>query len=70
MSEAQKVCSKGTKGCKEQLILYCNLNTSEDKKQKHFLLLIDYQKAYDSVPHDWLIKVCISLIENEELLFT
>jgi len=58
MTEEQKGCRKGTKGCKEQLIMdSIILNEVKKKHKKLSCCYIDYQKAYDSVPHSWLIKV-------------
>ncbi|KAI5720807.1 hypothetical protein M8J77_011910 [Diaphorina citri] len=58
MTEEQKGCRKGAKGCKEQLIIdSVILNHARKKNRKMSCCFIDYQKAYDSVPHTWLIKV-------------
>ncbi len=52
MSDQQKGCRRGTKGCKEQLIIDLNiLNEVKKKKRKLYCCYIDYQKAYDSVSH-------------------
>ena len=57
MTEEQKGCRKGSKGCKEQLIIdSVILNQASKKNRKLFCCYIDYQKAYDSVPHTWLIR--------------
>lgn len=70
----QRGCIKGSLGCKEALLL--NKKILEDAKRKNKNLStawIDYQKAYDSVPHKWILKTLeiykihpniISLCEN------
>lgn len=58
IAQQQKGCMKGSKGCKEQLIVdsvVCDQAYSNHRNL--FMAYIDYQKAYDSVPHDWLIRV-------------
>lgn len=57
MPTEQKGCSRGSFGCKDQLL--CSKAIIEDcQKYKKNLVLgwIDYQKAFDSVPHSWLIE--------------
>lgn len=55
----QKGCSKGTYGSKEQLIIDSILTEHARHKQRNLAVaFIDYKKAYDSVPHSWLIEVC------------
>lgn len=58
MTEEQKGCRKGAKGCKEQLIIdSVILNHAMKKNRKLSCCYIDYQKAFDSVPHAWLLQV-------------
>lgn len=58
LATEQKGCRKGTQGCKDQLVIdqviaeYARRN----KRDLH-TAFIDYQKAFDSVPHSWLIEV-------------
>ena len=52
----QKGCRRSTRGCKDQLLV--DKAVIEDaKKGKHNLSMawIDYKKAFDSVPHSWII---------------
>jgi hypothetical protein len=53
----QKGCRSGTKGCKDQLLLSKAI-LQECKCRKKILSMawFDYQKAFDSVPHGWIIK--------------
>ena len=52
----QKGCKKLSRGCKDQLMLDKCI-TSIGKKKNISFAWIDYQKAYDSVPHTWIEKV-------------
>lgn len=57
LAEEQKGCRKGSKGCKEQLVTdEIILNQAQKKMRNIFMSYIDYKKAFDSVPHSWLIK--------------
>lgn len=54
----QNGCKKGSKGCKEQLIIDSVVcNQAATKNRNLYTAFIDYKKAFDSVPHDWLTKV-------------
>ena len=58
INEEQKGCCKEARGCKEQLII--DTEITHQAKIKHRSLhyaYIDYQKAFDSVPHSWLIQI-------------
>ncbi|KAL0820164.1 hypothetical protein ABMA28_006097 [Loxostege sticticalis] len=58
LTEQQKGCRKLSQGCKEQLIIdSVVLQQVQRKKKDLFTMYIDYKKAYDSVPHSWLLKV-------------
>lgn len=58
LDEEQKGCRKKSRGCKEQLVID-SIVMSNAKKNKTPLhtAYIDYQKAFDSVPHSWLLEV-------------
>ncbi|XP_055522904.1 uncharacterized protein LOC129717088 [Wyeomyia smithii] len=58
MTEEQKGCRKNTQGCKDQVIIDAVIVGQASQKQKNLgMAYIDYKKAYDSVPHPYLIKV-------------
>lgn len=58
LTEQQKGCRKSSRGCKEQLIIDSVLMNHLVKKQRNGrFTFIDYKKAFDSVPHSWLIKI-------------
>ena len=53
----QKGCRRGSYGCKDQLLVN-EMIIEECKTRKKNLTTscIDYIKAFDSVPHSWIIK--------------
>ena len=56
MTEQQKGCRKQSQGCKEQLIIDSVISKQAlTKKRNIYTMYIDYRKAYDSVPHSWLV---------------
>lgn len=58
LDEEQKGCRRGSRGCKEQLVIDAVITkTAVQRKQSLFTAYIDYQKAFDSVPHSWLMEV-------------
>ncbi|PZC73245.1 hypothetical protein B5X24_HaOG209892 [Helicoverpa armigera] len=58
LAEQQKGCRKNSQGCKEQLIIDAITTNSAVKSKKEIhAMFIDYQKAFDSVPHSWLLHV-------------
>ena len=53
----QKGCHTGSKGCKDQLMI--SKTIYEDCRRRNKILSIawiDYQKAFESVPHSWVEK--------------
>ena len=62
----QKGCRRGSYGCKDQLLI--NQMITDDCKLKHrnsSMAWIDYRKAFDSVPHSWILKVLDLAILNQ-----
>nr|CAI5860125.1 unnamed protein product [Callosobruchus analis] len=58
LTEEQKGCRKKSKGCKEQLIIDSAIMEQARKQHRNrHTCFIDYQKAFDSVPHSWLTKI-------------
>ena len=54
----QKGCRRESYGCKDKMLI--NQMIIEDCKSKHrnlSMAWIDYCKAFDSVPHSWILKV-------------
>jgi hypothetical protein len=58
LTEEQKGCQKNTQGCKDQVIIDAVVvGQATQKKRNLSMAYIDYKKAYDSVPHSYLLKV-------------
>jgi hypothetical protein len=72
ISKEQKGCCRGSKGCKDQLLI-SNAILQECKRRKKNLSMawIDYQKAFDRVPHSCIIKSLELIgINNKVISFT
>ena len=53
----QKGCRKGAMGCKDQLLISkMILEDTKARKKNMSMAWIDYKKAFDSVPHSWILK--------------
>ena len=53
----QKGCRKRSRGTKDQLLIdKAILEDSEHKHRNLAMAWVDYKKAYDMVPHSWIIK--------------
>lgn len=58
IADEQKGSKKESRGCKEQLIIDSVITGDAKKKKKSlFTAYIDYKKAFDSVPHSWLVEI-------------
>lgn len=58
LAEEQKGCRKFSQGCKEQLVIDSAVMKQATVKKKDIsTMFIDYRKAYDSVPHSWLLYI-------------
>jgi hypothetical protein len=68
----QKGCCSGTKGCKDQLLISkVILQECKCRKKNRSIVWIDYQKAFDRVPHSWIIKSPELIgINNKVISFT
>ena len=52
----QRGCIPNSRGTKDQLIINKEiLKTAKTQKKNLFMAYIDYKKAFDSVPHSWII---------------
>lgn len=57
IAEQQKGCRKGSLGCKEQLTIDAVVTGQACSGQRNlFAAFIDYKKAFDMVPHSWLLE--------------
>ena len=68
----QKGCYGGSKGCKDQLLISkAILQECKCRKKNLNMAWIDYQKAFDRVPHSWIMK-SLELIgtNNKVISFT
>jgi len=53
----QKGCHPGSKGCKDQLMISKAIYEDCRRRNKNLSIAwIDYQKAFESVPHSWVEK--------------
>ncbi len=53
----QKGCKKNSRGCKEQLLIdKLILKNCKRRKTNLHMCYIDYKKAYDKVPHSWILE--------------
>lgn len=57
LPEEQKGCRKRSRGTKDQLLIDKAI-MAEARRKKRFLGMawVDYKKAYDMVPHSWLLE--------------
>ena len=54
----QKGCKRGSYGCKDQLLINNMLLENSHSRCKNLSTAwIDYRKAFDCVPHSWLLRV-------------
>jgi hypothetical protein len=68
----QKGCYRGSKGCKDQLLISkAILQECKRKKKNLSMAWIDYQKVFDMVPHSLIIKSLELIgINNKVISFT
>ena len=72
LAKEQKGCCRGIKGCKDHLLLSkAIVQDCKRKKRNLSMAWIDYQKAFDKVPHSWIIKSLELLgIKDKVITFT
>ena len=64
MASEEKGCQQGSFGAKDHLLI--NKLLAEGCKARHRSLSmawVDYQKAYDSMPHSWVLQ-CVRLVQS------
>ena len=69
--EEQKGCKRSSRGKKNQLLVDKTILADCKKRHKNLMMAwIDYKKAYDMVPHSWIIE-CLGLygISNRIISF-
>lgn len=70
MYATQTGCRNGSRGTKELLLFDMVINQQVRRKRKDLSACwIDYKKAYDSVPHSWLLKI-LELYKIDITLYT
>ena len=58
LSEEQKCCRRNSRGTKYQLLIdRAAMKNCKRRKVGLSMVLIDYRKAYDTVPDSWIKKV-------------
>lgn len=67
--EEQRGCARNSYGCKDQLLINKMIIEDCKKKKKNLSMAwIDNRKAYDSVPHGWILKTLQMYRFNEQLI--
>lgn len=71
MTEEQKGCYKNSRGCKDQIIIDEIINKQATKTHRNLnMAYVDYKKAFDSVPHSYLIDILeIYKIDQKLIIF-
>jgi len=62
LKDEQKGCRKGSPGTKAQLLIHkAILKNCRRRFANLSMAWIDYKKAYDMVPHSWILK-CLEMV--------
>ena len=62
LPDEQKGCRKGTQGTNDQLLIDKMILKESKARRKNLALgWIDYKKAYDMIPHPWILE-CLGLV--------
>ena len=65
----QKDCTKGLQVAKDHSLIYKMIMTVAEWHRKNLQMLwVDYRKAYDSVPHIWIIE-CLCLMRAHSSVY-
>ena len=69
MPEEQRGCARNSYGCEDQLLINKTIIEDRKKKKKNLSMAwIDYRKAYDSIPHSWILKTLQMYRFNEKVI--
>ena len=70
MTPEQRGGKKDCYGCRDQLMINNGILENCKKRKKNLSTAwIDYKKAFDSVPHSWILK-CLQMFKNHPILIT
>ena len=70
LPEEQKGCRRKSKGTKDQLLIdKAILRDCRKRKTNLAMAWIDYRKAYDFVPHSWILE-CLNMFGIAENIKT
>ena len=62
LPEEQKGCRRKSRGTKDQLLIDKTILKDCRKRKTNFAMAwIDYRKAYDLVPHSWILE-CLDML--------
>ena len=73
LPDEQKGCRRQSRGTKDQLLIDREVLRDAKRKKRHLSMAwIDYQKAYDMLPHSWILETLglIKVAKNIESLLT
>ena len=66
LADEQKGCRKGSRGTKDQLLVdKAILKNCRRRLTNLSMAWIDYRKAYDMVPHSWILK-CLEMVRGSQ----
>jgi len=70
MPKEQKGCCGESKDCKDQLLISrAILYECKSRKKNECMAWTNYQKAFDTVPHSWIIKSLKLIGINNKMIF-
>ena len=69
LPDEQRGCARNSYGCKDQLMMNKMIIEDCKKKKKNLSMAwINYKKAFDSVPHSWILKTLRMHRYNEKVI--